>query len=81
MIPHIIAPEQNINSREVSFKQFDTISRLLIKNKQPEYLLCELFLTDGKYEKITINEIINEINETQKKEDTHFKKLALTNRK
>ena len=81
VIPHIIAPEQNINSREVSFKQFDTISRLLIKNEQPEYLLCELFLTDGKYEKITINEIIDEINETQKKEDTHFKKLALTNRK
>ena len=37
------------------FKQFDTISRLLIKNKQPEYLLCELFLSDGKYENITIN--------------------------
>jgi hypothetical protein len=36
---------------------------------------------DFKHNANLATEYLCEINETQKKEDTHFKKLALTNRK
>lgn len=64
----IIAPEYDINDRTVTCEQFKTTLNLLKNNKQPEYYIYKLFITSGKYENITIDDIIEE-----------NKKLILTN--
>lgn len=57
---NIIAPEFDINERNITCEQIKTTLRLLKINNQPEWFVCKLFFTSGKYENITIEDIIEE---------------------